>query len=337
VDSPPPAAFSDLDLLAAVTARWNIRAEAIRYVPEGAGSYHWRIGPAGHPQYFVTVDDLDTKPWISHERQATFDGLAVAYQAARALDRAPGLSLAVGPLLAADNSVIVRLSDQYAVSVFPFVQGVPGRWGDTLRPDLRAALIRQLATLHQLAGRLDVRVGIRPLALPERPLLMAALHALGERWQGGPLAEPARRALADHADAVTGWLTELDGLANSLGTATADEQLVLTHGEPHPGNLIMTGEGLRLVDWDTAALARPERDLWMLGDDSAGGFDSYTELTGRSVSPAAVRFYRLAWTLSDIASYTATFRSPHERDSPADQRWDGFLSLLGGATSAPYS
>jgi hypothetical protein len=75
----------------------------------------------------------------------------------------------------------------------------------------------------------------------------------------------------------------------------------------------------------------------MLDDGSADGFAAYTELTGRKVSPAAVRFYRLAWTLSDIASCTATFRSAHERAWPADQRWDGFLRLLGGATSAPYS
>jgi len=336
VDTPPPAAFSDLDLLAALTAHWNLRADGVRYVPEGAGSYHWRLGPGEHPQYFVTVDDLDTKPWISDERQATFDGLAVAYRAAHALDRATGLSLAVGPLLTSDNSVIVRLSDQYAVSVFPFVEGVAGRWGDELRPDLRTALIRQLATLHQAAGRLDIRVGRRPLGLPERPLLMAALRALDRPWRGGPLAEPARRALADHADAVTDWLAELDGLASSLGAAAQDQQLVLTHGEPHPGNLIMTAGGLRLIDWDTAALALPERDLWMLDDRSADGFAPYTELTGRKVSPAAVRFYRLAWTLSDIASYTATFRSPHERAWPADQRWDGFLRLLSGATSAPY-
>jgi thiamine kinase-like enzyme len=37
---------------------------------------------------------------------------------------------------------------------------------------------------------------------------------------------------------------------------------VITHGEPHPGNLLRTRAGLRLIDWDMTALARPERDLW---------------------------------------------------------------------------
>ncbi|WP_432843998.1 phosphotransferase family protein [Dactylosporangium sp. CA-092794] len=37
--------------------------------------------------------------------------------------------------------------------------------------------------------------------------------------------------------------------------------LVLTHGEPHPGNTMRTGGGWLLIDWDTALLAAPERDL----------------------------------------------------------------------------
>jgi aminoglycoside phosphotransferase (APT) family kinase protein len=42
---------------------------------------------------------------------------------------------------------------------------------------------------------------------------------------------------------------------------------VITHGEPHPGNLMVTDRGPVLIGWDTVGLARPERDLWwVLGD-----------------------------------------------------------------------
>ncbi len=158
--------------------------------------------------------------------------------------------------------------------------------------------------------------------------------SLDTPWRTGPYAEPARQALAGHAGTVSGWLAELDGLARSL--AAQDEQLVVTHGEPHPGNQIMTGQGLRLIDWDTAALALPERDLWMLDDGSAGAFGPYAEVTGRSVNGTAVRFFRLAWTLSDIASFAATFRAPHQQTRWTGQKWNGFLRLLAGAPPAPY-
>jgi spectinomycin phosphotransferase len=333
VEIPPPEAASDRQLLSALSSRWGLRADRVRYVPEGAGSYHWRVDAAGQPGYFVTVDDLDTKPWISAERQAAFEGLAVAYGTARALERDAGLPLAVGPVPASDGAVIVRLSDQYALAVFPLVEGVAGRWGEWLGPDWRAALLQQLATLHQVAGPITDRVPRRPLELPERPLLLAALRARGRPWQGGPLAEPARHALAEHAESVTGRLAELDRLAASLDQGPG--RLVLTHGEPHPGNLIMTDRGLRLVDWDTVARALPERDLWMLDDGSADALAPYAELTGRSVNETALRFFRLAWTLSDIAFYVTAFRSPHDESDLASRQWDGFLRLLGGAASAP--
>lgn len=335
MDTPPRETFSDRDLLAALTGHWDLRAGSVRYVPKGAGSYHWVVAASGHPRYFVTVDDLGTKPWIGDQRQVAFDGLRVAYETARVLENQAGLPWVVGPLPASDGSVIVRLSDQYSVTVFPFIEGVAGRWGDRVPRDRRTALLRQLATLHQVTGQVDAAIARRPLDLPERPLLRAALDALDRPWRGGPLAEPARHALAGHAETVTGWLAELDGLARSLGAAQ-EEQLVVSHGEPHPGNLIMTGQGLRLIDWDTAALALPERDLWMFDDGSAGAFGPYAEVTGRSVNGTAVRFFRLAWTLSDIASFAAMFRSPHQQTRCTGQKWSGFLRLLGGAPPAPY-
>jgi spectinomycin phosphotransferase len=335
VDTPPPETLSDPDLLVALAAHWEVQADSVRYVPKGAGSYHWMAAVGGHPRYFVTADDLDTKPWIGDQRQLTFEGLRAAYQTAWALERHPGLSLVVGPVRASDGSVTVRLSDQYAVTVFPFVEGVAGHWGGQVSRSGRAELLRQLAGLHQVTGRLAIPVGRRPLDLPERPSLTAALHALDRPWQGGPLAERARNALADHAGAVIGWLAELDGLARSLQEAET-ERIVVTHGEPHPGNLIMTGQGLRLIDWDTVALALPERDLWMLDDGSADALAPYVEVTGRTVNETAVSFFKLAWTLSDIASFADMFRSPHEQTGWIDQKWNAFLCLLGGAGPTPY-
>jgi spectinomycin phosphotransferase len=51
-----------------------------------------------------------------------------------------------------DGSVIARLSDQYSLTVFPFVEGAAGDWGDTVTQDFRTALLRQLVTLHQVAA-----------------------------------------------------------------------------------------------------------------------------------------------------------------------------------------
>ena len=115
----------------------------------------------------------------------------------------------------------------------------------------------------------------------------------------------------------------------------------MTHGEPHPGNVLRGPDGRYLVDWDTVQVAPPERDLWMLagdrldgglgggGPDRAGGgfgddptfLDGYTRATGRAVSPAGIALYRLWWALADIAVYVGTFRNPHHVTEDTTLAW----------------
>ena len=63
------------------------------------------------------------------------------------------------------------------------------------------------------------------------------------------------------------------------------EEWVITHGEPKANNIMITSNGPVMIDWDTARLAPPARDLWM-----TGGHQRYTELTGRQLSPQQLDF-----------------------------------------------
>jgi spectinomycin phosphotransferase len=334
LDTPPPATLDEHDLLRALSRAWALWADELRYVPKGAGSYHWIADVLGCPMYFVTVDDLETKPWIGRRRNETFEGLSSAYEAAWVLQHEAGLALVVAALRRPNGSISLRLSGQYSMTVFPYIAGYSGTWGDSLSDSGRDALLHGLASLHQATPRVRVPIAHRPLDLPERPLLNAALAALDRPWDGGPFSEPARHALAGHVQDVALWLEQLDRLAHTLEEAGGEA--VLTHGEPHPGNLMLTVEGLRLIDWDTVALARPERDLWMLDDGSIQGLGLYEDLTRRTISTTAIAFYRLVWTLSDIASFAAMFRSPHQETEWILQKWNGFQLLLQGAPSVPY-
>ncbi|MFZ0173512.1 MAG: phosphotransferase [Acidimicrobiales bacterium] len=335
LDTPSPVALDDTDLAEALAANWKSAVDEIRYLPKGAGSYHWIADISARPQLFITVDDLDTKPWIGETRDSTFEGLRDAYEAARVLHDEGGFAFVVAPLRCTNGSTVLRLADQYSMAVFPFVEGRAGAWGDPLADTDRDALLGELATLHKPTAVTDVRIAHRRLHLPERPDLAAALDELDRPWMGGSLSEPARHVLAAHAEKVTSWLEQLDLLGRQLGEA--EETAVLTHGEPHPGNLIHTADGLRLIDWDTVALARRERDLWMLHDGSPQCLMAYERLTGTTINETAISFYRLAWTLSDIASFANMFRSPHQETQWTRTKWKGFQQLLGGAPSAPYA
>jgi spectinomycin phosphotransferase len=97
--------------------------------------------------------------------------------------------------------------------------------------------------------------------------------------------------------------------------------LVLTHGEPHPGNTMRTADGWLLIDWDTALLAPPERDLWDLDPGDGTLLAAYTATTGTTLRPDLLELYRLRWDLTEIAVCSARFREPHDRSADDEETW----------------
>jgi spectinomycin phosphotransferase len=191
-----------------------------------------------------------------------------------------------------------------------------------------------LARLH--AGTPAVRSAARRgLDLPGREAFEHALDDLDRRWDGGPLSERARRELAGQGDVMLSWLAALDRLAARFGVTDADA--VITHGEPHPGNFLRTATGPVLIDWDTVALARPERDLWMLAESRGAAFlDAYRDLTGVTLDREALVAYRLLWALTDLAAFSVQLRGEHQLDADAERALASVRRILSGHEPSPY-
>lgn len=306
---------NDIDtdaVVGALAAGWAFKPDAIEYAAVGAGSYHWIASDASGARRFVTVDDLDHKAWLGETRDAARHALGRAFDTAVALRQA-GLEFVVAPIPNGDGESLRRIGERHTVALFPFVDGEGGRWGP-YEPGARAAVVSMLALLHHATPVGSVRtVG---LELTGRGVLEAALRDVNEIWSGGPLSEPARQAFSSHADDVPAFLALADRLAAAVEQRGA--AMVVTHGEPHAGNVVRADEGHVLVDWDTVALGPRERDLWWLADEP-DDLAAYTALSGHEVDPDAVAFFRLAWDLNDVAQYLSVLRLPHvESDDTLD-------------------
>ena len=290
---------------------WEFDAAVLDYAPVGGGSYHWHVADPDGRRAFVTVDNLDQKAWLGDTREASFGGLRDAFETAAEL-AAHGLSFVVAPLRTRDGAPIVRLDDRYSLAMFPFVEGEPGAWGGYATDADRLAVVGLVAAMH----RIPVAARAVGLEISGREHLEAALSDLDAPWTGGPLAEPTREAMRVAAPALTDLLALADrlrGVAEAKGVRS-----VVTHGEPHSGNIVRTSDGPVLVDWDTVALAPPERDLWMLAGE---GMEEHYRL---GVNEAALGYFRLSWDLKDLAEYLNALRAPHTEN--ADTRaWLGFV------------
>jgi spectinomycin phosphotransferase len=310
-----PPGIRDSDVAAALARQWALSVQDLSYLPVGFGGYHWLAVDQTGSRWFVTVCDL-AAPWV-HD-------LPTAMQAAAWLEAEAGLEFVVAPVPTRAGQVVGSLDSQHALTLFPHIDAAPARFQDPIGDGDRAEIIDMLARLHT-AAPIGIQVPTRPLELARRQPIDQALASLDVPWNGGPYAEPGRDLLARHERPLRQALARFDGLLDRVREAGGP--CVITHGEPHPGNLLRTGAGLYLIDWDQTSLARPERDLWWVisGDQDAA---RYSRRTGWTVSQDALALYRLRWGLDDIGEFLSAIRGPHERTADTLVSWTGLQQTL---------
>jgi aminoglycoside phosphotransferase (APT) family kinase protein len=316
-----PDDVTTTDLAAALSRHWGVAVASVTYRPVGAGSYHWAVADPTGGGWFVTADDLEVK------RRSQADSLDDAYsRLRRALDaagalRASGAHFVVAPLPTARGEPLIRLTDRYAVAVYPMIEGESFAWAAVPGHAQRDAQLPMLVAVHRAPAEIARRAPGDDFTVPHRDALDAALDGVTVSTCD-PDAERATDLLTGNAEAVGRLLERYDLLAAGADRGRA----VLTHGEPHPGNIMRTPSGWRLIDWDTAMTAPPERDLWLLGGD----FTGYTEATGVAVRPELLEMYRLRWQIADIAVVADRFRRPHNGTADDDEEWTILESTVRG-------
>jgi spectinomycin phosphotransferase len=227
---------------------------------------------------------------------------------------------------ARDGDLLHRLGDRYAVAVYPFVDGHSFAFGP-YPDDLRNAVLDLIAALHRATPQVRDRAPRHVLQIAGWPDLDAFLQEPGRVWDSGPFAAGAHGLLQAHARDLA-WLAAAFGrLAGATAAARAVEP-VITHGEPHPANLLSAGGSLLLIDWDTVGLAPPERDLSLIFGEAGEGADRYHERAGRAPDPSVLTLYRARWYLDDLASAVRLFRQPHSGTVDAERWFDGLAPRL---------
>jgi spectinomycin phosphotransferase/16S rRNA (guanine(1405)-N(7))-methyltransferase len=278
-------------------------------------------------RWFVTVDELENKRVSGDESVADgFARLRASLRTAVALRNA-GCEFVVAPRPARDGEPAVRVGERFTVAVYPFVDGRSGEWGEWTAA-MRSGTLGLVARVHTAPKGARQQALEEDFRVPFRDLLEAAC-AGWEPAECGPYTGAAARLLREHAEPLQRWLDRYDSLVTVA--RARPERNVLTHGEPHPGNVMLTRDGWRLIDGDTALIAPPERDLWHLasGDGTVPG--AYAAATGITPLPELIELYRLGWDVADTAIDAARFFRPHSDSADDVKTWKLLNVLVSGA------
>jgi spectinomycin phosphotransferase len=311
-----PDGIDERELSCALQNHWGLAPARLGYLPVGFGDHHWDLADSAGGRWFVTVAGL-AGGWRATSPAAGYADLRAAMDTVTALAGA-GLEFVLPPVPTTAGRALAPLGSEHAITVFPYIDHASEGAGDEIPARERLVLIDMLARLHNATSQAARTAPVRRPDLAARPVLEAALGTLSQPWNSGPYSEPARRLLARHPSLLGQALASFDELARETARSGP---LVVTHGEPHPGNILRSADGMYLIDWDTVGLALPERDLWDVADADSREADRYAELTGRRVSAAAMRMYRMRWSLDEITLSLSEFRAPHEQNADTELTW----------------
>jgi spectinomycin phosphotransferase len=327
-----PADLPETSLRDALSDGWGLRPASLSYQAVGFGSHHWLATDRDGLALFVTVDDLsDRLRDDADTTSAAFDRLSQAFESALSLRRDAGLDFVVAPLPAAGGRVLRRLAGHYSVVVHPYLADCQsGPEAEFESAADRHAVLALLVRLHRAKA---ARPPADNFSIPCRAALLAAMASTGEPWQAGPYGSRSRDLLARHAADLRALLAAFDELAGRVRGRAG--RMLITHGEPNASNVLKTPAGWAFVDWESALLAPPERDLWVLAESDPGLLDAYTAMTGTAIDTDALTLYRLRYDLAEISLYVRWFRGSHDDTADAAEGWRNLRHFLRPAQRWP--
>jgi spectinomycin phosphotransferase/16S rRNA (guanine(1405)-N(7))-methyltransferase len=323
----PPKDLTEASLAATLARGWGIEVAGLEYRALGFGSHHWEVVEAGGARWFVTVDELcrrrSTEPETNAQVQAR---LAAAIGAARTLrNGSTAFDFIVAPVPSLDGAVLLPAGEGFAAAVYPLLEGESFRWGPFRYDDQLAAVVAMLISLHGAALGRAAGAPVEEFRVQRRDELELALTEGVEAADRGPFSLPLAELISRNVPAVRAALHNYDELVANVAPSTPR---VLTHGEPHAGNTMLTIDGWKLIDWDTAAFAPPERDLWNLDPGDGSVLSMYADATGHLPRRALLELYRLRSDLDDIALCAADLRTDHVEDANTAMSWETVQGIV---------
>lgn len=292
----PPDISNDA-IIASVRASYGVLAAALTFLPIGddAATSVYRLHVTNGGVYFLKLRSV----------AANAPSFAVPRYLAD-----QGVTAVVAALPAVTGALWVNV-EGFALALYPFIDGATGTdAGMTERHWFTYG-----ATLRQ------IHETVLPPAIAQQmrretftPDWGGAVSRVDARIDTEAFLDPSERELAalwrDRRRVIRALLDRAETLGRRL--RANNPPLVLCHGDIHTWNIMLdTADRLWIVDWDETVIAPRERDLMFV----AGGIGAY--LVGphqvewffagygaTTVDPLALAYYRYAWAIGEIGSYS---------------------------------
>jgi spectinomycin phosphotransferase len=282
-------------LLSHVAKHYRLYGLRLRFLPIGndVRSAAYRLDAAGRGGFYLKL------------RRGSFNRASLEVPNALQLN---GKAHVIAPVPTFGGRLSIPFANS-RVALYPFVEGHNG-FARPLGEDQWRALGRTAAALHELWLPGLVGVPFESYSSRWRRKAAGFLEMARSRTFEDPLAGRMAELLNLHQDAIQELIDNASRLASQL--RRDEKPLVLTHGDLHAGNVLISDSGeLFVVDWDTLMRAPKERDLMFVGAGVGGVWTEEGERRwfhegygDRELDASAIRYYRCERIVQDVVEYS---------------------------------
>ncbi len=283
-------------LLEALRLNYGLSLDTAIFVPDGTAPAYRTQGPGG--RFFVKL--LPDTPY----GRAASARIRAEMPLLQALREEQILPQVPQPLRALGGAYLATVGGA-GVAVYRWIDAVnlSSAWGSAL-PELAPLLGRLHGGTPQLMGRLGT------LPMPPEDFGLPFVAELSDDLRAlkglGPNVRPALHELQALLSPYDEQLQHLLALALKSQEVIRFQphDLVVCHTDAHGGNVMRDAAGgLWIIDWESARLAPPEHDLWMLHSGLPEILPGYEAALGRRIQldVEVLAFYFYRRVLEDLA------------------------------------
>lgn len=281
-----PLEINQEELLHKLNSKYDIGATDIDFVPKGEASWVYIVRKHKNNQWLLKVHKAKN---LSSTR---FRILHDLYTKA-------GIENITHPIPNKENSLEFKLKG-YPTALFNYIEG-------------KTAIEQPLTEKHyeklgELLGQIHRAKKVINYAVKEdfnvpKEEFLSVIDYLENSRTASTTQQEAINLLKPIQSRLLRQLENLKKLEATLQNSPPD--FVLCHGEPSPGNIMVTPNNkVYLIDWDEPIMAPKEKDLLFFDKTLTPLLRGYAKYSNdRRINKTAVDFYKHAWNIAEIADW----------------------------------
>lgn len=297
-----------------------IEAARVELLPLGAdmNASVYKVQGADQKSYFVKVRR-------GHPDDASFAILELLQSA--------GIQEIIFPIRTIRGDLTQKFED-FTLIVYPFIEGQDG-FSRPLSSQQWIQLGKILRQIHKINVPQSIQSRIRREGFS--PKWRDSVRALYSQIETIQASDPVGRQLLIFLKENQMTIQQLVNPAERLGQTlqTKAHESVLCHSDLHGGNILLSGGGFHIVDWDDPIMAPKERDLmfigggvgnvWNLSDEEALFYEGYGNAR---IDRALLAYYRLERIVEDMAIYAQELLMNGESNTDREKMYRHFAEMF---------